>query len=444
MITVAEYNESFIEAYRREKRRIIVYGAGATFRRIADKLEHIDYLIDARWEKIQSVENHKVDDPNILWRIKEDAYMIICVNNEDAVKEIVNRYESIKADILCFIASHNIDFSGGYWDALKSYSVTDHRENKEIYINIVCSDNGWIFQKFAIRMKEVLDKYGFRSDISASPSSAADINHHIPYIAFDAYPKDTLMITHVDCMKKVDMLKQQLEIAGMGVCMSKQTMESLITYGVRRDKLCYINPAHDENIKPKKYVIGISHKCRSGVDTRKRESALLDILEGINPNYFDFVIIGEGWDAIVSIIRDRGFGVEYYDRFEYDIYPDLICKMDYFLYLGFDEGTMGYLDALQAGLGTIVTPQGYHLDTDCTIDYPCRTVKQFREAFLDLQLKRERKVKAVQEWTWDNYVLKHMEIWDYLLRRKGLGELYKNQMIYEDGIFSALIEDNRM
>ena len=188
----------------------------------------------------------------------------------------------------------------------------------------------------------------------------------------------------------------------------------------------------------------ITNRCYDGVDLRKRADSLLDVLEGVDASYFRFVIMGSGWDRIVERMRESGFEVEYYPEFIYDTYSVLMQQIDYYLYMGFDEGAMGYLDALAAGAGTIVTPQGFHLDVDCPIDYPCSTVKQFREAFLDLQEKRKRKTDAVKEWNWRNYAVKHLEIWEYLLARKPLKELYKNQLIYEDGIFSMLPEDHRI
>ena len=114
------------------------------------------------------------------------------------------------------------------------------------------------------------------------------------------------------------------------------------------------------------------------------------------------------------------------------------------MYMGFDEGTMGYLDALYAGVGTIVTPQGYHLDAHCPIDYPCRTIDDFRGALLDLQDKRKTKIESVKAWTWDNYTKKHVAIWKYLLKRESLCELFNDQHLYEDGIYSVFLEDNRI
>lgn len=233
-------------------------------------------------------------------------------------------------------------------------------------------------------------------------------------------------------------------MAGMGICMSKDTMETLTAYGLPRNKLCYINPGHDKVIKPKKYVIGIMHRCYDMLDVRKRATAVLNVLEGVSPAYFKFVIMGSGWDGIVGEIKRRGFEIQYYPEFDFTIYKTLFQDMDYLLYMGFDEGSMGYLDAMAAGVGTIVTPQGFHLDAGYPIDYPCSTVAQFREAFMDLQAKREKRVWAVADWTWEQYTLKHLEIWNYLLKRKSLKELYQHQSCYMDGIFSVLIEDDRV
>lgn len=177
---------------------------------------------------------------------------------------------------------------------------------------------------------------------------------------------------------------------------------------------------------------------------RKRTAAILDIVEGISCDYFRFVIMGSGWESIVDELRLRGFEVQYYNEFNYNVYVNIMQEIDYFLFIGFDEGSMGYLDALAAGAGTIVTPQGFHLDADCEIDYPCRNIEQFRRAFLDLQQKRMKKVNAVRDWTWGNYTDKHIEIWDYILMRKDLKQLFHNQLRYEDGIYSMLIDHNKL
>lgn len=303
---------------------------------------------------------------------------------------------------------------------------------------------GWILTKFAQRLKDHLNELGALADLGGI-DPGADINHHIPYHPYRPLRSfnDTLMITHVDTGQKIELLRQQLETAKMGICMSKDTLNYLVqTGGIPREKLCYVNPAHDGNMCPKKYVIGITHRCYDSYDLRKRTNSLLEMLNGVDPAFFQFKIMGAGWQDIVAKMREKGFEVYYYDEFDYMQYHELIPSLDLYLFFGFDEGSMGFLDALSAGVKTIVTPQGFHLDVEKGIDYSCRTIDQFTNVLYDLQYEREKRIASVADWTWDNYAKKHMEVWEYLVGRRPLRELYQNQLKYEDGIFSCLLTDN--
>lgn len=442
MIKAARYEEDFYKMYEREKRKIVVYGAGNALQKEFEKIPEIFLICDKKAKSIGKLYDIPVYEPSKLQSLHEEIYIIICVYDTEVYKEIYNELQKFDIDAIVFHIANNVAFGYSFWETEKSYQVIN--KPTTLKINIVCANRSWIFRKFADRMYDVLSKYDIDVLISSDTRDDVDINHHIPYIAYKPYPNDTLMITHVDNVKKLALLKKQLDVAGMGICMSNQTMERLVAYGVKREKICYINPAHDNVIRPRKYVIGITYKCRDEEDVRKRASAITDILDGLDSQYFKFFVMGSGWDKIVQTIRGKGFEIEYYPEFVYDTYNTLMQTMDYFLYMGFDEGAMGYLDALAVGAGTIVTPQGYHLDTGFPIDYPCNTIKEFKEAFLDLQRKKEKRVEAVSDWTWENYTLKHLELWNYLLRRIDLKKLFKNQSFYMDGIFSALIEDNRM
>lgn len=441
MVTVAVFNENFFERYEREKRLVVLYGAGKNMQKFWNCYPKVDYICDQNADSIRERNNVKVISLEELCEFEESLYIVITIRNPLIAKEVIHKICSMDIEAIIFQQEDNIAFCDSFWESANSYEVIEN--SKKLKVNIVCVDSGWIFKKFADRMKSILEKNNVEVTISSQPREDVDINHHIPYVAYAPQKNDTLMITHVDNIRKIELLKKQLNVAGMGICMSKDTLDQLVSCRVDRGKLCYINPAHDGVIRPHKYLIGITHKCHEE-DLRKRSTALLDVLAGVDAEYFKFFIMGAGWQDIVQEMIRMGFEVEYYEDFIYDTYNMMMQKIDYFMYMGFDEGTMGYLDALAAGAGTIVTPQGYHLDVDCEIDYPCRTVKQFREAFLELQHKREVRIKAVEEWTWENYTLKHLEIWNYLLRRKSLKELYANQSNYEDGIFSAMIEDNRV
>lgn len=309
------------------------------------------------------------------------------------------------------------------------------------YINIICEDKGWILEKFALKMRAELENQGYRCTIDDNVNSEADINHHILYSSCRPLLPlhETCMITHIDSYNKMEKIKHILKSLMIGICMSRDTMEKLVNYGVPREKLCYINPAQDGLMKQKKYVLGITHRCYDGIDHRKRTGALVEICKAIDPMYFSFKIMGFGWDGIVNEVRSMGFHVDYYNEFDYDEYMKLMPSLDYYLFWGFDEGSMGYLDALRAGVGTIVTPQGYHLDVKDGITYACRTIPDFINVLLELQNDRKKRVQSVEGWTWKNFTDKHIEIWNYLLGNEE--NIYKKQHMYKDGIFSVMRYD---
>ena len=221
--------------------------------------------------------------------------------------------------------------------------------------------------------------------------------------------------------------------------MSKDTYNKLIASGVKRNKICYINPAQDGQIMPKKINLGFTHRTYN--DNRKRESMILDICKEINPAVFRFSIMGSGWQDIVAKMTEMGFEVDYYDTFDKQKYNELILGLDYYCYFGFDEGSMGYLDAVAAGVGTIVTPQGYHLDTGCDITYPVETIYDIIDVLRSIQNEREKHIRFVENWTWKKYTEKHVEIWEYMLGIKTLDALLQTRGWYQDGIYSLLLND---
>lgn len=316
----------------------------------------------------------------------------------------------------------------------------DAKMNSTLRVRIIDMDSGWIINKFQNKLCECLNNLGIDADINKDRDDRADINHYPIYYFQDSkrvnHKKDTYMITHIDSLHKVEMLKERAPKCGMGICMSKYTMDYLTMYGVPREKICYINPAHDHVIRPRKYVIGLTHKTH--IDCRKRSEMLVDIAKGLDKDYFRFIIMGSGWDEVVTEIRKYGIEVEYYNDFIYDKYLKIVPTFDFYLYFGWDEGSMGYLDALAAGVKTVVTPQGYHLDAKGGLTYPCETVDDFIRTFEKEADNKRALVNSVESWTWENFAKKHIEVWEYLLDRKPLAELMRNKGYYVDGIFSVL------
>jgi hypothetical protein len=287
--------------------------------------------------------------------------------------------------------------------------------------------NGWILGKFARRLQEHLSLQGALVDIADSPDASADINHHIIYLGYDGRKTttETLMITHVDTDWKIEMVRKQMVNAEMGICMSADTHRKLVRAGIPRHKLCYVNPAHDHAFRPRKTLIGLT--TRVYLNGCKREQMLLQLADRISAEQFRFFIMGSGWAPIVDALRQRGIEVDYYDDFDNRVYGEMLPRLDYYLYLGQDEGSMGFVDALCAGVATIVTPQGFHLDASDGIAYSFNDLEELVNVFNEISEHKNRLPQAVEAWTWPEYARKHLAIWDYLLRKKNSTFILREQ-----------------
>lgn len=422
--------------------KVIIYGAGKAARENYKHLGRIDFFCDINADKIGNVENIPCIAPKELQEFENKIIILISICARDVVEDVCNMLANLQIDAEIFYlfdnpAFHRFDFS--------KYKYCVNTKNK-LKIRIVYINDSWIFGKFAEKLQKELLKLGQDVDISDEENPEADINHYISYgriykIYSSSSTVRTAMITHIDCELKRDMIDFQAQNDVMGICMSADTMNKLALWGVPRNKLCYVNPAQDGEIKPKKIVLGITNRCYGEIDFRKRDDLIVKVCEHLSSEYFKLKIMGDGWNSIIEQIRKLGFDVEYYSDFNREIYRELMSSLDYWIYYGFDEGAMGFLDALAAGVKTIATPQGYHLDVKHGLTYPCSTIDDFINVLQNIQKEKEDIVGTVKEWTWENYAKKHLEIWHYLTHTKPLKELYVHQSEYMDGIFSVIVSD---
>jgi len=306
-------------------------------------------------------------------------------------------------------------------------------------VRLICYEdvNEWILGKFALRMQADLIKMGIEADIAKVADPTADINHHIIYEQFNGITSnhDTLMITHIDSSDKFSHLKTVINNVCYGICMSKDTMQRLIALGLPKDHLCYVDPAQDGDFVPRKIQVGYTSRWYS--DGRKREYLLRDLANHLDNRFFAFKFMGSGWESIVNLFLSKGFEVEYFSNFDLAGYKKLISEIDYYLYTGLDEGQMGFVDALSAGCKTIVTPQGYHLDVVDGITHPFNDSKDLLDIFDGIYEEKAKRIRSVSSWTWSNYTLKHVEIWNHIL---GKEIRLMGDETYRDGINSILGE----
>ena len=164
----------------------------------------------------------------------------------------------------------------------------------------------------------------------------------------------------------------------------------------------------------------------------KREQLLIKLADKADPSVFSFKIMGEGWNEVIQYLRDKGFEVSYYEHFDYNLYVKIMDELDYYVYTLQDEGTIGFIDALSAGVKTIVTPQGYHLDVPSGITHSFNTAEELIKIFTLIAEDRKKKINSVKLWTWEHYAIKHIGVWRYAC----YGEKVDSE--YPDGLRSLL------
>jgi len=283
--------------------------------------------------------------------------------------------------------------------------------------HIVCYEQppSWILGKISHKLCDSLKAFNIDSSISDQPDFDADVNHHVYYLPFQGKKTKlvTLLVTHIDMEDKLKILLGQLKVADGAVFFSEQTKILLETAGAPPQKLTVINPPQDEVIRPRKLRVGLLTNIYP--NNRKREDLIYELVKSLNLSSFKFEIMGTGWETLTGLLDQKGVAYTCYPEFDFECYIKLVPELDYYLYTGNDEGSMAFLDAMSADVKTIVTPQGFHLDTNHPIDHPFETADDLKDVFIQIIAERRARPNAVTSWTWPNYASSHVVFWHSLI-----------------------------
>ena len=266
-----------------------------------------------------------------------------------------------------------------------------------------------ILTKYARMLERELIDLGHEVSVSGK-AEKADINHHINFNSYKpSGGKDSMMIAHISGDKnqsketKIKKIKKSLKTAH-GIAFNPGIMNDLIKEGCDPKKLDYVMHAHDGMIRRPKIVAIVSKNYEDG---RKNPEMFTKLVKSLgDKKSVIFRIMGAGWLKVLKKLK--GIQVQYTDEFSMDLYEQILNTSDYLLYTG-DEDSLAQsqVDAKNAGLRIISRP-----NPDLEIELPFTNQKELNKIFADFE-KNE-----VKDWTWENYTLKHLQIW-----KKELGEM---------------------
>ena len=291
------------------------------------------------------------------------------------------------------------------------------------------ANRGWVIQKIAEHIADELGPLGVQGTITDTPDASADIVHHMSWaFANIRTPQpSTMFITHLDDVFKLNQVRATLAAeVRVGICMSSDTMRQLAAHGCPAGSLYYVSPAHDGLVHPRRIVIGVTSRVYA--DGRKREALLQEVARRMDLSPFEFRIFGLGWEPTNAVLEAAGAKVTYFGetddfRKDYETLQATVPTFDHYLYLGMDEGSLGTLDALAAGVSTIVTPQGFHLDLPEGITHPVVTADDLARAFEGIAAPVRARTAAVAGLTWAEHTLRHLAVWRALAEGRELPPL---------------------
>lgn len=289
-------------------------------------------------------------------------------------------------------------------------------------INIVLplKDN-WIFEDIAKKLKKNLENKLLKVKISSFPLKNFDVYHHISYLNCNyktlfKEKVNTAMITHIDTFNKLNIILKLNDYIDCFTVQSFQAKKYVSKFLEKiKTKVIYVPP--NDKIKFNKIKLGIfSNKYPDG---RKNEKVFIKILNKLNPNIFEIYIMGKNWEREIMQIKKLNYDCHYIKKFNINVYKKILSKIDYLLYLGFDEGSISFMDGLKSGTKVIVTNQGFHKDFSKFVDYKIDNINYDLYNFLN-KIEKDRifKNKFINQFNYKNFAQKHLDMWSQIVNNK--------------------------
>ena len=288
-------------------------------------------------------------------------------------------------------------------------------------INIINLDKDrWILSKFAKRLAINLKKLGHNVTISKKPKKNVDINHYIIFLfqkeTEDSYCLNTInttMLTHVNDDFRFNKIRSISKFMDAGITFSKDHMNFIKSKSLGLKKIFFVLPPSDSDLKIKKINFGFFTNLYN--DGRKSQEIFCKTIQKLPKELVKISIIGKNWDSYVLKLKQLGFEVHYQKHFLRWRYIKKMNEIDYLIYLGNDEGSMSFLDALQLGVKTIMIPQGFQNDLRRFITFKLKKdLSDFGSTLLKIIKDKKKFIEINNKLTWSNYAQEHVKIWKSL------------------------------
>lgn len=274
-------------------------------------------------------------------------------------------------------------------------------------------NKGWILEKIANRVCEEFKKLNLIANVRNAPKFDSDVTFWVQFTDKTLSVDSTFLggnlrstlVTHVDDAQKLSRVKKLYHSKIDLIFMSKMHASSIAnSIGITQLPES-VRIGSDLAEQKKNFHIGIVSKCYP--DGRKNENWLLDFeKKGLFKNV-TLTIIGTGWKSIADKLISKGVDVNLLDNHknpypDYDEIIDIQKNFDLFFYFGFDEGSLGALDAYLLGTDLLITNQGFHTSFELSKDSFCENLIDAQQKFELKKAKYYANRELLGDWSWTN------------------------------------------
>jgi hypothetical protein len=288
------------------------------------------------------------------------------------------------------------------------------------------SNKGWIIEKMANRLNENLLLLGIDSSVTDKPSIQPDVIHWMHYLNVPTDLKisaiNTMLVTHVDEIDKLERLGFLIKMGVYPLFLSEAHSLEISNLLKVEKKFQKILPGSDLAVFNKiKFIIN----SNSYPDNRKNDDYLIKLSKDLNLEQTIFVFCGKRWEKVGNHLSDSGAEVYIYSKQagnypDYDTLNKITKDSDIFIYMGFDEGSIGALDAYLLNKKLIVSDQGFHkemLNNDVLLFKNYDKFKELVEVEIANHLYWQ---KEKSRWSWATFAECHLDVWKKLSQNTDL------------------------
>ncbi len=202
------------------------------------------------------------------------------------------------------------------------------------------------------------------------PDAEAVLYVHWPHL-YASPPRDrniqgALMVGHMDRsafrLRYLLWRYPRLQV----ICMASRWKKTLRGYFIPEERLHLLPHGidlelfHPAALAPTSKRIRIGFVGRAYPGRRKGEDRLLEISRRISPERFEFVLVGDRWEAVEADLESLGFTTTYHRAVKGTEVPGVMAALDVLLVTSRNEGgPQPVLEALACGVPVISTDVGF-------------------------------------------------------------------------------------